>query len=370
MSDAPTAATAVAVAAHFVTSGIPATARALTHGHIHRTFVVTCAGGEDGAEPERIVVQALNRAVFPDLDGLADNHARIGTHLRNDAVASGAAPLVAQPVPTRAGGWLHVDADGTSWRADAYLDAIRMSASEPATADLRAAAAAFVTFSRALDDLPPPPLVETIPHFHDFEGRVAALRSAIRTDRAGRAGDATGLVTGAGRLVARFEAERAGAPADLPTRVVHNDAKLDNVLVDRATGRIRGIVDLDTVMAGSVVNDFGELARTAATHAAEDEPDIDRIDLDHARFAALAAGYVEGGAGWLLPAERDALAVAAPLLTLENGVRFLTDHLDGDRYFHVDHPGHNAERARAQFRLAELMLTDLDRLRDSVRAAS
>ena len=151
---------------------------------------------------------------------------------------------------------------------------------------------------------------------------------------------------------------------------MHNDAKLDNVLVDSATGAVACIVDLDTVMAGTVLNDFGELARTATSRAAEDEPDPTLIELDHERFAALADGYLAGAGSFLLDSERDCLALAGPLLTLENAVRFLTDHLDGDVYFRVHRPDHNAQRARAQLRLAEQMLDQLDELRAMIAAAA
>jgi hypothetical protein len=138
--------------------------------------------------------------------------------------------------------------------------------------------------------------------------------------------------------------------------VVHNDCKLNNLLFDDHSGEALCVVDLDTVMPGPVLFDFGELARTAACPAAEDERDLERVRLDSALFGALAAGFVAGARGLLGAEEIRALALAGPLMALENGVRFLTDHLDGDRYFRVARPGHNLDRARAQLRLAERML--------------
>jgi hypothetical protein len=177
-------------------------------------------------------------------------------------------------------------------------------------------------------------------------------------------------VNTAARLSDVIEAALRAAGADrLPVRVVHNDAKLDNVLVDVDSGAVACILDLDTVMPGSVLNDFGELVRTAATHAAEDEPDLAHVDFDGARFASLARGYIDGSAAFLTDAERGCLALAGPLLALENGVRFCTDHLDGDVYFRVHRPGHNLQRARVQLRLAELMLDRVDELHAMVEYA-
>ncbi len=378
----------VAVAAHFATRYPPVEAAPVIHGHIHDTYVVTCtgaaatasteveapdAGGADAtmraetASTERILLQRLNGDVFRDLDGLASNLERVTSHLRRAAAARGQRPIVAEPIATRAGGWMHVDETGAAWRASRFVEGTRVLGCDATTDELRAAARAFAELTRDLDDLGP--LVETIPCFHDFARRRAALAAAIAADRADRAGGAADLIATANRLGDELAAAGAGA-GQLPSRVVHNDAKLDNVLLDSATGEVACIVDLDTVMSGSVLNDFGELARTAATRAAEDEPDLTKIVLDRERFAALAEGYLTGARAWLLDSERECLALAGPLLTLENAVRFLTDHLDGDRYYRVHREGHNAQRARAQLRLAEQMLERLDELRHMIAVAT
>jgi aminoglycoside phosphotransferase (APT) family kinase protein/NDP-sugar pyrophosphorylase family protein len=373
---------ALKVAAHFVTDGRPVDATPLLHGHIHDTYVVTCRSGadaaavtSDGQDGEahasatmRIVLQRLNGDVFTDLDGLGANLELITAHLR-----AAKRPIVAEPVKTQRGGWIHVDATGRSWRASRFAEGTRVLGRDATTAELRAAARAFAELTRDLDDLgrDPDVLVDTIPRFHDLARRRADLATAIARDRAGRAMNVADLIDQANDLAIRLERELDAAGAsDLPTRIVHNDAKLDNVLVDSATGAVACIVDLDTVMAGTVLNDFGELARTASSSAPEDEPDPTLIELDHERFAALADGYVAGAQSFLLDSERDCLALAGPLLTLENGVRFLTDHLDGDVYFRIHRPDHNAQRARAQLALAAQMLEQLDALRDTVAAAS
>jgi aminoglycoside phosphotransferase (APT) family kinase protein len=366
----------LAVAGQFATRFAPVDAEPVTNGHIHDTYIVTCRPGTDRpvnaavGMTERIVLQRLNGDVFADLDALMSNLERITGHLRRVAAARAMPPIVADLVATRSGGPTHV-AGGATWRASRFVEGARVLGCDATTDDLRAAARAFAELTRDLEDLGPGALADTIPRFHDLARRRADLVAAVARDRAGRATGATDLIDGANRVGDVLERLLAAAGvSQLPNRVVHNDAKLDNVLVDSSTGEVACIVDLDTVMGGTVLNDFGELARTAACRAAEDEPDVTKIQLDRQRFAALADGYVTGAGSFLVAEERDCLALAGPLLTLENAVRFLTDHLDGDVYFRVHRPGHNAQRARAQLRLAGVMLEQLDVLRDTITELS
>jgi Phosphotransferase enzyme family len=366
----------VAVAAQFATRFPPVAAEPVLRGHIHETYVVTCrppaatagAAGADAAV--RIVLQRLNGEVFHDLDALTANLRRVTAHLRQGAAERGVRPIVADPIETHAGGWTYVDEGGATWRASGFVEGARVLGADATTDDLRVAARAFAELTRDLDDLGPPPLAETIPRFHDLARRRAALATAIAADRAGRSERVVDLTDRANLLGDRLDHELDIAGAyRLPNRIVHNDAKLDNVLVDSATGALACIVDLDTVMPGSVLYDFGELARTATSRAPEDEPDPTLIELDRERFAALADGYITGARSFLLDSERACLALAGPLMTLENAVRFLSDHLDGDIYFRLHRPDHNAQRCRAQLRLAEQMLDRLDELRDAIAAA-
>jgi Phosphotransferase enzyme family len=362
----------LAAAAHFATRLPPTTAMRVPHGHIHDTYIVDCGSRADASE--RIILQRLNQAVFRDLHALAGNRVRVTAHLRRRAAERGTHATVAEPIATRAGEAMHVDDDGESWRADRFFDGTRVLDGNATVDELRTAAQAFATLTRDLDDLPPPALVDTIPHFHEFSRRRSDLNGAIATDRAGRASAAAASIDRANRLADRLDRELMATPADgLPTRIVHNDAKLDNVLVDSTTGAVACIVDLDTVMRGTVLSDFGELARTASSNTPEDEPVEAKVEIDPARFRALADGYLAGARSLLHQPEIECLALAGPLLTLENAVRFLTDHLDGDRYYRVREPGHNATRARSQLRLAELMLDQLPELRaiiDTAAAAS
>jgi Ser/Thr protein kinase RdoA (MazF antagonist) len=311
----------------------------------------------------------LNQSVFRDLEALASNLERVTNHLLRVAAARGTPAIVAPPIATLAGGWLHVDESGAAWRATAYVEGTRVLGSDASNDELRAAAHAFATFSRDLADVGA--LADTIPRFHDLPRRRTDLAAAVAADRVGRVAECRAAIARTHRLCDRFEAELPASEVEhLPRRVVHNDAKLDNVLVDAETGAVACLVDLDTVMYGTILNDFGELTRTAVSPAPEDETELSKIVLDVTRFTALADGYLAGIGTGLADSERQCLAPAGPCLTLENAVRFLTDHLDGDRYFRIHHAGHNEQRAAAQLQLAELMLEQLDTLREAVMNAS
>jgi hypothetical protein len=214
-------------------------------------------------------------------------------------------------------------------------------------------------------------VAESIPHFHDFPHRRAALEAAADADAHGRTRGASGALDGARRLALVVEGALAGAgAAGLPRRVVHNDCKLNNVLFDEASGEGLCVIDLDTVMPGSVLADFGDLARTAACAAPEDETDLSRVRIDGALYAALVRGYLAGTAALLEPVEIALLPLAGPLIALETGIRFLTDHLAGDVYFRIHRPGHNLDRARVQLRLTEQLLAGLGEARRLVEVGS
>jgi Ser/Thr protein kinase RdoA (MazF antagonist) len=332
-------------------------------GHIHDTYVATCRGA-DGVRA-RWLVQRVNTHVFGDPDALARNLERVTRHLRAALRARGVADAERRslaPVAGRDGATLQRDAEGRPWRAFPFIERTRSLAAPESPAQAGAAARAFGAFVADLADLPPDEIAETIPHFHDLASRVDALARAESADAHGRAAG------GADELAAaRSFAARLAGPGDaaLPRRVVHNDCKLDNLLLDAESGEALCVVDLDTVMPGLTWFDFGELVRTAACRAPEDETVPSRIRFEPALFAALVDGYVAGARGLLTGAEIDALARAGPRMALENAVRFLADHLDGDRYFRVARPGQNLDRARAQLRRVERML-DAER---EIRAA-
>lgn len=325
--------------------------RGLGDGHIHRTLLARCGSGD-------FVLQRLNAAVFPDLAALLGNAVRITEHLRAGLQASGTADAerrVLRLLRTSEGSLSHRDGDDQSWRCTAYIEGSESRSQADGCEDARAAAQAFGAFALALDDLDPLPAV-TLPGFHHLPGRRAELAGAVAADAASRAGEVKEDVTAAfdqcDRLLAEHDVSR------LPVRVVHNDCKLNNLLFDETNGEALCVLDLDTVMEGSLVYDFGELVRTASCRAKEDERDLAKIRMDRSLLTALTAGYLEGAGELVTDAERAALPLAGARLALENSLRFLADHLAGDVYFRIERAGQNLDRHRAQRRLAELLLSE------------
>jgi hypothetical protein len=329
----------------------------LKRGHIHDTIVASCRSRAGIAE--RYVVQRINAEVFRDPDALAANLARVTSYVRASLRARGVLDLdrrCLQPMISPAGRALHRAPDGGLWRAFPFIEHTHAVDTPESSAQADRAARAFGGFVADLAGLDPDQLVETIPRFHDLEWRCTALEAAEDADPVGRAREVSAELAAAFRVTDVLLGAPELAAGALPRRVVHNDCKLNNLLLDDRSGEALCVVDLDTVMPGSVLFDFGELARTGACPAAEDERDLARVRLDPELFAALASGFVAGARGLLDAAEIRALALAGPLMALENGVRFLTDHLEGDRYFKIARPAHNLDRARAQLRLTQNML--------------
>jgi hypothetical protein len=345
---------ALRAGAEFAPNAAVSGARLLKAGLIHRSFAVRCEAGP------ALLLQRLNTAIFRDPDRLMQNVARVAAHLRRRLEAEGCPDRerrCLEPIPSRAGGLLHVDARGDVWRAFRFVEGAESFDKPAGLEQARRAAFAFGDFARRLADLDGPPLHETIPRFHDFAARVAALEAVLRADPCGRAravrSESLAL---RGRCAEVARALAAQGVDRLPRRVVHHDCKLENLLFDAVSGEALCVIDLDTVMPGVLLSDFGELVRSSTNTASEDEPDVARVDFDFEVFGALARGYVEGVGPVLREVERESLALAGPLLTLMNAVRFLTDHVEGDAYFAIERAGHNLDRARAQLRLAERML--------------
>jgi len=340
-------------------------------GHIHDTFAVAL-----GAPPHarRWVLQRVHTGIFRNPEALMQNLARVTAHLGvrlTRAARAGDRRRALALVPARDGRTFHRDAAGGFWRCFERIEGAHAIDRVEHPRQAFAAARAFGDFLAALADLPGPPLVEVIPHFHDFPRRQAALEAVLREDANGRAAAVAAEAERARATAERLRRALAAAGArDLPRRVVHNDCKVNNVLLDDRTGDGICVIDLDTVMDGTALADFGDLARTAACTSDEDERDLERIHFDLARFEALARGYLEGAGPALSPAEVHALPLAGPLLALENAVRFLADHVAGDVYFRIHRPGHNLDRARAQLRLAERMLAASDEAAGALRRAA
>ena len=352
----PTASSeARAIAAQFALTGPVTGAEPYHGGHINDSGLVTATVG---GGVTRFLLQRLNDRVFPRPDLVMENVARVTAHLA-DALAREAARDAERRaltlVPTHAGGAEYVDAAGGYWRVLRFVEGSVARDRATSAAEAYEAGRAFGRFQRLLADYRGPRLHETIPDFHHTPKRVAALERAVATDRATRVDSARAEIETAlqNRPLASALLDRQ-ARGDLAERVVHNDAKMSNVLLDAATGEALCVVDLDTVMPGLALYDFGDMARTMVSDAAEDATDLDALTVRVDRFTALASGYLEGSGG-LAAVERALLVVAARVITYEQAVRFLTDYLDGDRYYRTARPLHNLERCRAQLALLDAL---------------
>ncbi len=273
-------------------------------------------------------------------------------------------------VPTIDDQDFHVDGAGEYWRMFHFLEGTRSHDSIPTRAHAREAAAEFGRFQAILQDLPGPRLNETIADFHNTPARFAQFHEARQSDKHARVSDcsreidqALGYEDCAATLVELHEA------GDIPERVTHNDTKINNVMFDLETDRAVCVIDLDTVMPGLAPHDFGDLVRTATCPAAEDEADLSRITMHMDYYEALVDGYLGTAAGFLREVEVENLALAGKIITIETGLRFLTDHLSGDIYFRTSRPDQNLDRCRAQFALAASIEAQLDAMRDLAIAA-
>lgn len=340
------------VAALLNVTGRFASARRWGSGHINDTFAVTFVSP---AREERVVLQRINRRVFPEPGKVIANAANVTRHLARHLPIAGdrdADRRSLRLVPSRSGEDAVYDTEGEAWRAWWFVDRAHSVdvVDEPRVAF--EAARAFGEFQRLLLDYDGPPLSETLPGFHHTPSRFAAFRRSAAADGAGRGPAAAAEIDFA---LSREPLSRA--LADLmdsglaPVRVTHNDTKINNVLLDDDTGEALCVVDLDTVMPGLSLYDFGDLARTASSPTAEDETELTRVGVRDDLFEALVLGYLSSAGGFLTSSERESLVVAAKVLTFTIGLRFLTDFLEGDAYFRVHREGQNLDRARAQFAL-------------------
>lgn len=337
-------------------------------GHINDTFAVRY---DAGGSAVRYIHQRINERVFRDVPALMENIGRVTRHVRARLDADGVRdPRAALTLlPARDGRTFHRDSEGRYWRTYVFIEGARTYDVIERTQQAYEAARAFGRFQALLADLPPPRLHETIPDFHNTPKRYAVFDAALRADSCGRAAQcrreidlALGWRADAGRLVGMLER------GELRERVTHNDTKLNNVMLDDVTQEGICVIDLDTVMPGLSLYDFGDMVRTATNAAAEDERDVSRVRCRPDMFEALVRGYLATARGFLSQAEIGELAFAGRLLTIECGVRFLTDHLQGDTYFKIKREGHNLDRCRTQFALVADMIRRGNELESIVAA--
>ena len=334
------------------------------NGHINRTYAVEVAGALG-----RYILQQINQHVFHHPDQVQENILRVTDHLRRVILAEGGDPEreTLRVILTREGRPYARDEAGDWWRMFPFVEETYSLDLPDTEALFEKCGGAFGLFQRRLNDFPAEQLHETIPHFHDTPWRLAQLEEAARKDAANRLGSVRpeldfflARASWVGRLTEGL------AAGELPLRVTHNDTKLNNVLLDLETGEAICVVDLVTVMPGLMAYDFGDAIRTEASTAAEDERDLRKIGVSLPMVRAYARGFLgQVGAG-ISPVEKESLAWGARMMTMENGIRFLTDYLDGDHYFAIHRPEHNLDRARAQMTLVTRMEEQWDELRAAV----
>jgi len=345
------------IVGQFAVNGAFVAATEYGNGHINSTYRVKCQR-ETGVRHARYILQRINTHIFKNVPALMSNINRCTSHIRQRMAAQGVSdperrvPTVV-PTCTGGGGYLE-DAEGVCWRM--YICIEDASSCDVVETPRQAfeAARAFGRFQMALADLPGDRLHETIPDFHHTRKRFDALMESVRRDVCGRAASVASEI--------RFATERESmvdrlldlqAAGRLPERVTHNDTKLNNVLLDHATGEGICVVDLDTLMPGLALYDFGDMVRTATATGAEDERDLSLVSSNMVMFEALLGGYLEATGDMLTDEEASQLVFSGQLITLEVGMRFLTDFLSGDTYFKVHREGHNLDRCRTQFRMVE-----------------
>lgn len=271
-------------------------------------------------------------------------------------------------IPAKDGKPYFVDSKGEYWRSYKFITDAKCCDQVEKPEDFYESALAFGNFQRLLADYPADTLHETIRGFHDTRARFEVFRQAVEKDVCGRADSVQKEI----EFVLSHEDVanvfgKIQENGEVPLRVTHNDTKLNNIMIDKATGKGICVIDLDTVMPGLAMNDFGDSIRFGASTEAEDEQDLSKVSCSMELFEIYVKGFLEGCGGSLTPREVELLPMGAKVMTYECGMRFLTDYLEGDHYFKIHREGHNLDRARTQFKLVEDMENKWDTMMEIVR---
>lgn len=335
----------------FCLKGIPKERKPYGNGHINDTFLLTC---DDGGTERKYILQRMNDSIFKDPSALMENVANVTAYLRQIISAKGGDPdrETLHVIKTKDGKNYCEDSLHNFWRIFLFIDDTFCLETIENAQDFYDCAVAFGGFQRQLSDYPADTLHETIPLFHHTPSRFRDFKKAVETDPLGRASMVQAEIDFAlARETDTHVLTDLLERGELPLRVTHNDTKLNNILFDHATRKALCIIDLDTVMPGLSLYDFGDAIRTGACTGAEDERDLTKIELDLSLFETFVRGFLDGCAGSLTPTEISLLPMGAKLMTYECGIRFLADFLVGDTYFKTHRKNQNLDRARTQFKL-------------------
>ncbi|WP_018969729.1 phosphotransferase enzyme family protein [Rubritalea marina] len=354
------------IAAAFAIAGDLVGYGEIDSGHINTTYLVTF---RDGARESRYILQRINEQVFKEPLMVVENVCYVTKHI-NHKVLLHTDDMGGQTLnmyPSRDGKFYVEGEGGGVWRCYNFIEGCKTYDIVESTRQAYQAAHAFGAFQDLVADLDAGQLTETIPHFHNTQKRFEALERAAERDAHGRLSEIQAeYLFVLERKDCCGELLRLQQEGVLPTRVTHNDTKLNNVMMDEATDQAVCVIDLDTVMPGLSVYDFGDLVRTATSPAAEDERDLSMVDMRMPYFEALAEGYIDGCAA-LTQVEMDYMVTGAKIITLETGIRFLTDYLEGDQYFKIERAGQNLDRARTQLKLVEKIEAQEEVMRNVVQ---
>jgi hypothetical protein len=355
------------IACQFQIDGEFIEARPHGAGHINDTYL---GSYQTSRGAQRFVHQRINHNVFKQPEKLMENIERVTGYARQRIIQSGGDPEreTLTLVPTRDGKSFYKTAEGEYWRTYVFINGARTYEIVEDLRHVYSAAKAFGNFQKLLDSLPGERLHETIPGFHHTRRRFDTFRQAVENDAANRAKTIRSEINFylkreaiASLVIARLES------GQLPERITHNDTKLNNVLIDNLTGDGVCVIDLDTMMPGSALYDFGDLVRMGTATAPEDEPDLSKVGVDLNMFTWLARGYLDATRDFLTAQEVDLLAYAGQLITFEQGIRFLSDYLNGDIYYKIHHPEHNLERTRTQLKMLKEMEAKQDEMEAIIR---
>ena len=336
-------------------------------GHINDTFHIKA---QHRTKQLEYVFQRINTKVFTKPAELMDNLTRVVEHCRHKLLAQQVDEIdrrVLSVFKTKAGGNYYIDDTGDCWRAHLFIKGASTYDIPEHHSQLFEAAKAFGSFQSLLTDLPGEPLYDTIPDFHNGPKRFENFKRALKADKLNRAVNVKSqidfLFDHSWIFYVLPDLVEGG---QIPIRVTHNDTKINNVMLDDQTGEGVCVIDLDTVMPGLSLYDFGDLVRSAGSLAREDEPNPDNVHLDEARFEAILRGYLTTAGEFLTEDEKNNLVLSSKLLCLMIGTRFLTDYLEGDGYFKIKRPGQNIDRTKTQFKLVQSITEQEHRLNEIV----
>lgn len=337
-------------------------------GHINDTYLLTFEIASMGRM--KVILQRMNKEIFTKPEELMENIIGVTSYLRKKIIENGGDPdrETLNLIPTVEEKPYYIDSEGDYWRSYIFITDATSYDQVEKPEDFYQSAVAFGNFQRLLSDYPAETLHETIQGFHDTKARFQTFREAVKKDVCGRAAKVQKEIEFvlAHEDVANIfsDLQKKG---ELPLRVTHNDTKLNNIMIDNRTGKGICVIDLDTVMPGLAMNDFGDSIRFGASTAAEDEQDLSKVSCSMELFEIYVKGFLEGCAGRLTQREVELLPMGAKVMTFECGMRFLTDYLEGDHYFKIHREDHNLDRCRTQFKLVEDMERKWDTMQQIVK---